>query len=219
MKDLKQIALFAVVALVAGSTLFTACKEDPPPPPKPDTHDDRWDDSTGIAISDTLVVMFGDERWTTLNYEAVLDESDPMSPYRWVNITAHAPGATFPKVIIHMVLEEGNHMAHMTVNDPGTGYTVPGRLAGDAMCGYVYYYEKEAVHSPDGTLTSDWWPWEVTLSVLEYKREEELLTARVIAKMFDYASWIDREVTLVDSAERRDLIVAFGNLKVQMPEK
>ena len=98
MKDLKQIALFAVVALVAGSTLFTACKEDPPPPPKPDTHDTRWDDSTGIAISDTLVVMFGDERWTTLNYDSYLDESDPFALYRWVDIDAHAPGAAYPRV-------------------------------------------------------------------------------------------------------------------------
>lgn len=219
MKDLKQIALFAVVAVVAGSTLFTACHEDPPPPPPPVDHiDHQWDDSTGIAISDTLVVQFGDERWTTLNYEAILDESDPMSPYRWVNVTAHAPGAAFPRLKMHMVLVEGNHSSHMTVNDPGTGYTIPGRLTGDGMCGYIYYYENEVVHSPDGTVTSDWWPWDVTMSVLEYNREEELLTARVIATMFDYASWLNREVLLVDSAERRQLIVSFGNLKVQLPE-
>lgn len=215
MKDLKQIALFVIVALVAGSTLFTACGDDPPPPPPPDTHDDRWDDSTGIAISDTLVVMFGDERWGTLNYEAYLDDSDPLSTYRWVDIIAHAPGAQLPRVTMRMLLEEGNHSAHMIINHPeGTSYSVPGRLTGDNQCGNVYYYEGEPLHSPDGTLTSDWWPLNVTISVLEYKREEELLTARVIATMFDYASWLNREVLDVDSAETRQLIVSFGNLKV-----
>lgn len=215
MKDLKQIALFAIVALVAGSTLFTACGDDPPPPPPPDTHDDRWDDSTGIAISDTLVVMFGDERWGTLNYEAYLDDSDPLSTYRWVDIIAHAPGAQLPRVTMRMLLEEGNHSAHMIINHPeGTSYSVPGRLTGDNQCGNVYYYEGEPLNSPDGTLTSDWWPLNVTISVLEYKREEELLTARVIATMFDYASWLNREVLDVDSAETRQLIVSFGNLKV-----
>lgn len=214
MKDLKQIALFAVVALVAGSTLFTACKEDPPPPPKPDTHDTRWDDSTGIAISDTLVVMFGDQRWTTLNYDSYLDESDPFALYRWVDIDAHAPGAAYPRVKIRMVLDEGNHSAHMTINDPGTGFTVPGRLIGDQQCGYIYYYDSCDVYSPDGTYTSDWWPLEVTMSVLEYIREEERLTGRIIATMFDYKSWLDREVLTVDSAETRQLIVSFGNMKV-----
>lgn len=220
MKNLKQIALFAAMALVTGSTLFTACGDDPPPPPPPDTHDDRWDDSTGIAISDTLVVMFGDKRWSTLNYEAYLDDSNPLSTYRWVDITAHAPGATFPRLTMRMILEEGNHSAYMTINHPtGTSFSVPGRLTGDNQCGYVYYYEDEALHSPDGTLTSDWWPKEVTMSVLEYIREDELITGRVIATMFDYASWLNREVQDVDEAETRQLIISFGNLKVNYREQ
>ncbi len=215
MKDLKQIVVFAAMAVVTGCLVLAACKEDPPPPPKPDTHDTRWDDSTGITISDTLVVMFGDERWTTLAYDAYLDESNPLALYRWVDINAHAPGSAYPRVKIRMVLDEGNHSAHMTVNNPGTGFTVPGRLTGDPQCGYVYYYENGQVYSPDGTYTSDWWPWEVTMSVLEYIREDEKLTGRIIATMFDYESWLDREVQSVDSAEQRQLIVSFGNMTVQ----
>lgn len=195
--------------------MLTGCKDDPPPLPEPDTHDDRWDDSTGIAISDTLVVMFGEERWSTLTYDAYLDESNPLSTYRWVDISAHAPGAAYPCFKAHMLLDEGNHTAHMAVNHPGIGYSVPGRLTGDILCGNVYYYEEHSVHSPDGTYTSDWWPWEVTMSVLEYKREEELLTGRIIATMFDYESWIDREVSDVDSAEQRQLIISFGNMHVR----
>lgn len=215
MKDLKQIVVFAAMAVVTGCLVLAACKEDPPPPPKPDTHDTRWDDSTGIAISDTLTVYFGEEKWQTLNYDSYLDESDPFALYRWVDIDAHAPGAAYPRVKIHMVLDEGNHSAHMTVNNPGgLGFSVPGRLTGDAQCGYIYYYEDGEIYSPDGTYTADWWPWMVTMSVLEYKREEELLTGRIFATMFDYESWLNREVQSVDSAEQRELIVAFGNLKV-----
>lgn len=217
MKDLKQIALFAVVALVAGSTAFTACKEDHPAPPPIDTHDDRWDDSTGIAISDTLTVILGDEKWQTLTYSAALDTTDTLSIYRWVDIRAHADGATYPKIKLRMLLEEGNHTSHIAVNDLGMGYSIPGRLTGDGKCGYLFYYENDELVSPDGTATSDWWPWEITMSMLEYDRENRTITARVTGSMFHYESWLNHEVQYVDSAERRDIIISFGGLKVAMP--
>lgn len=215
MKDQKRIVFFAVVALLAGSAMFGGCEKHRPPIIRMDQHDTRWDDSTGIAISDTLVVMFGDERWTTLTYDSYLDESDSLAVYRWVDVSAHAPGKAFPRVKMRILLDEGNHTSHMTVNNPGLGFTVPGRLVGDMLCGNVYYFEDKEIRSPDGTITSDWWPWTITMSVLEYKQEEELLTGRVIATMFDYESWINREVQYVDSAEMRPLIISFGNMPVR----
>ena len=50
--------------------------------------------------------------------------------------------------------------------------------------------------------------------MLDYNREDELLSARVIATMFDYESWVKREVQSVDSAEQRELIIAFGNMSL-----
>lgn len=211
MRNLKQIILFVAIATIAGCLALTSCKDEPIV--VPDTHDSRWDDSTNIPISDTVVVRFGDTTWQTLHYEASIDE-DSMSIYRWANISVHANGKTFPKFKLHILLEPGNHSAHMSVNDPGIGYTIPGRLTGDIKCGHVFYYDDKELYAPDGTYSADWWPWDITLSVLDYNREKELLTARVIATMFDYESWMKREVQSVDSAEQRQLIIAFGDMKL-----
>ena len=216
MRHLKQIILFAVIVVATGCVIITSCNDDKPFP-IPDTHDTRFDDSTGIRITDTVTVYFGDTTWQTLFYEATIEE-DSMSIYRWANITAHANGASYPKFKLRILLEPVNHTAHMAVNDPGIGYTIPGRLTGDIKCGSVFYYEDKELHSPDGTYSSDWWPWNITLSVLDYDRKEELLTARVIATMFDYESWMLREVSDVDSAEHRELIIAFGNMQLTTPE-
>ena len=211
MRHLKQIILFAVIAVATGCIILTSCEDKPFP--IPDTHDTRFDDSTGIRITDTVTVKFGDTTWQTLFYDATIDE-DSMSIYRWADINVHANGAEFPRFKLHILLENGNHSAQMAVVNPVTGYTVPGRLAGDIKCGYIFYYEDKELYAPDGTYSSDWWPWNITLSVLDYNRKDEKLTARVTATMFDYESWMAREVLSVDSAEHRELIIAFGNMQL-----
>ena len=78
MRHLKQIILFAVIAVATGCIILTSCEDKPFP--IPDTHDTRFDDSTGIRITDTVTVKFGDTTWQTLFYDATIDE-DSMSIY------------------------------------------------------------------------------------------------------------------------------------------
>ena len=212
MRHLKQIILFAAIVVATGCIILTSCNDDKPFP-IPDTHDTRFDDSTGIRITDTVTIHFGDTMWQTLFYTATIDE-DTTSIYRWADITAHANGKNYPRFKMRILLEPGNHEAQMAVMDPGLGYNVPGRLGGDIKCGTLFYYEDKELHSPDGTFSSDWWPWHLNMSVLDYDRENEILTARIIATRFDYESWMQREVQSVDSAEQRLLTIAFGNMQL-----
>lgn len=204
----------AAALLTAGILATSACnKEDEPS----EHHYTEYDDSTGLAITDSITVIFGDQEWKTLTYTVSYEEQE-MSSYRWAVINAHKPGRNYPAFKLHLFLEPGNHSSYLTINDPGLGYTVPGALTGDSKGGALYYFEKGYIYSPDGTYTSDWWPLEITTSVLKYNNQEGELTARVTAKMFEYRTWLDGQnagenINVSDCAQKT-LSVTFGGLKL-----
>ena len=208
MKHKTHLLLLTVAALIAGSSFFTSCGEEEPQ----EHHYTEYDDSTGLEITDSIIVIFDGKQWKSLTYEATIEQQQ-FSAYRWANITAHKPGSKYPAFKLRIFLEPGgNHTNHRIVSDPGVGYTIPGALTGDAQGGALLYYEKGEIKSPDGTRTGDWWPLDLTTSVLKYNNDEKKLTARVTATMFDYRSWVDREVTNVEECRTCNLSITFGGL-------
>lgn len=211
----RRVLYFIAVAIVCGAMLsLTGCSEEEPE----EHHYSQYDDSTGLAITDSITVIFDGKEWKTLTY-TVRYEQQELSSYQWAIIEAHKPGVTFPAFKLNLFLEPGNHSSYLTINDPGLGYTVPGALTGDSKGGALYYFEKKDIYSPDGTRTSDWWPLEMTSSVLDYDKKEGILTARVTATMFDYCTWLERqtagEAINVADCETRELSVTFGGLKLK----
>ena len=207
----KNHALVALaVALVFGPLALVSCGQEDPE----EIHYSEYDDSTGLEITDSITVIFNGEQWKSKTFTAEI-VSQEGSVYKWAYVNAHKPGSRFPAFFLKMYLGKGNHTTYMTFNDPGLGYIVPGALTGDPQGGALYYYEKQELSSPDGTKTSDWWPLEVTTSVLKYDEASSALTARVTATMFDYRSWVEHEVQSADSCETATLSVTFGGLPLK----
>lgn len=200
--------LLASMLVVFGSVAMTSCGEEEPT----EHHFTEYDDSTGLAITDSITVIFDGKQWKSLTYTAEIQQQQ-YSIYRWAVITAHKPGSRFPAFKLRIFLEPGgNHTNQLTINDPGLGYSVPGELTGDSRGGSLVYYENYEVKSPDGTRTGDWWPLELTTSVLKYDNNERMLTARVTARMFYYKDWVDRTVTNVEDCRTCQMSITFGGL-------
>ena len=203
----KSLHILAILGILIPSAalMLSSCKKEV----KEEIHFDEYDDSTGLEITDSITVIFDGKQWKTLTYTSYIEQGEVVNN-KWAVIKAHKPNSAYPAFLLKVFLEEGNHTTYMTINDPGMGFTIPGRLTGDAKGGALYYYENKTLSSPDGTRTSDWWPMEVTTSVLQYR--ENRLTARIVATMFDYESWVNREVMNVDSCEQKSLSITFGQL-------
>lgn len=206
MKSKRTILMTALAAFVIGCLPFVSCKEE-----EEDVFEDTFD--VPYEITDSILVKFGDERWSTLDYSASVVH-DSISEFDWIYVDAKAPGANLPYVRMKFFRGAGTHSAHMTINNPGLGYTVPGSLYGDIQCGHVFYFDRGVVHSPDGTNTSDWWPMDITMEILRYIDSTDQATAYIHGTMFDYKSWIDREVTNVEDCETREFTITFGDLPV-----
>ena len=208
MKNSGKLFLAALAAVAMGCMVLVACQEEPEPEP-----DFSEYDSLGYEIGDSIIVHFGDERWTTLNYTSYV-EHEELSGYDWINIIAHKDGVTYPRFKMKILKGEGVHAGHTSINDAGLGYTIPGAMTGDPQCGSVLYYENGQINSPDGTTTSDWWPLDISMSVLKYIDSTNQVTAYVTGTMFDYKSWVLREAENVEDAEVREFTITFGDLPV-----
>lgn len=226
MKKIAKIFAIGFAVLVIASMVFSACKkEEPIPEPEPtpeDTIEDPYADSTGIEISDSIMVIFGSNKWKTLKYTAYIDSeyTSTQAFTEWVNIEARYPKAPFPFFRLKILKEVGNHSAQMAIYSPGGDivHTIPGRLIGDGKCGSLLYYENTELYQPDGTRTSDWWPLDLTTSVLEFDEYANTLTARVTGHMFNYKQWLDNSVNQhpinVADADTASLIISFGKLSI-----
>lgn len=221
-KHIKMLA-WGVAAIATACMVFIACKKEEPipePEPEPDTTYNEYSDSTGLEISDSILVIFGDKRWKTLAYSAYIDSeyTSTQAFNEWVILEAHPKTSHFPRVKLRFLKEEGNHTTNLSINNPGIGHTVPGRLTGDIKGGDIRYYETEEIYQPDGTKTSDWWPLNVTNSVLEYDQYRNTVTARFTGKMFNYKQWLDdaahNSPINVEDADTASIVVTFGHLKI-----
>ena len=208
MKTGKKIFMAMAAAVALGCLVLVSCKKEPEP--EPDFSDY---DSLGFEITDSITVHFGDERWTTLEYSAYI-EHEEISGFDWIYVTARKPGSTYPYINMKFFEGEGVHTGTLAINDPGIGYTIPGELTGDAKCGNVRYFEKCQVTSPDGTKTSDWLPLNIRMQVLKYVDSTHQATAYITGTLYDYKSWVNREVTNVEDAEVREFTITFGDLPV-----
>lgn len=232
--------LFAAVCI--ASMVFSACRKEMPPvpeiPPVPDTTYDGYnEDTVGLEIGDSISVKFGDERWSTLEYDSHIVTDSLGTHLQWIFIEAHYPGEEYPKFSLKILKEQGDHTGRMipstvtTVETPTTQprqFTMPvPSLAGDMKCGSLYYYSSDsaayALRMTDGLQLGDWWPWELKTSVLscQYNNAGELLlTGRCIARMFDYLDWITCQQSgapiNVEEAEVKPLLISFGALKISM---
>ncbi len=208
MKTGGKILFAAVLAVAMCCFVMTSCT--PEEEPAPDFSDF---DSLGYEINDSITVHFGDTRWTTLEYTSRM-EHDELLGYDWIYVETHKPDSRYPAIRMKFFQGEGAHSGVMTINDVGLGYTVPGALYGDAQCGFVFYYENGVVHSPDGTVTSDWWPLNITMEVLRYNDSTRQATAYIHGTVFDYESWANREVANVEDCETREFTITFGDLPI-----
>lgn len=207
MKTGVKFMLVAVVAAAIGCFALTSCQPEPEPEPV------HIDNPYGYEITDTIIVIFGDERWTTLTYTSYM-EHEELSGYDWIYINAHKEGSAYPAFKMKILRGEGVHSGHTSINDPGLGYTIPGAMVGDPQCGSVLYYENGQITSPDGTQTSDWWPLDVRMEVLTYNDTTKQVSAYVAGTMFDYKSWVLREAVNVEDAEVREFTITFGDLPI-----
>ena len=196
-----------LVSALLGVAPFVACTPEEEPDAGFDTLNSEYE------ITDSIMVDFGDTRWITLDYTAHI-EHDDISGFDWIYVDAKNPGSNFPYVRMKFFRGEGTHSGVMAVHDIGLGYSIPGALTGDAQCGYVFYYEDSRVTSPDGTVTSDWWPMEITMEVLRYKDSTKQATAYIHGTLFDYESWVTRDVVNVEDCETREFTITFGDLYV-----
>ena len=208
MKRKSYLLILAATLVVFGSMVLASCGDDEPQ----EHHFTEYDDSTGLEVTDSITVIFNNKQWKSLTYAATI-ERQQYSIYRWANITAHKPGSTYPAFKLRIFLEPGgNHTNQLSINNPGQGYSVPGELTGDSKGGSLVYYENEEIRSPDGTRTGDWWPLQLTTSVLKYDTIESKLTARVTALMFYYKDWVDRTVNNVEDCRTCNMSITFGGL-------
>jgi hypothetical protein len=226
MKKIAKIFAIGFGVLAVASMVFSACKkeEEPTPIPEPPAKDstfDPYNDSTGIEISDSIMVIFGSKKWKTLKYTSYIDSeyTSTQAFTEWVNIVARYPQAPFPYFRLKILKEPGNHTTYMAINNPqGVGHTIPGRLMGDQKGGSLLYYENTELYQPDGTRTSDWWPLDLTTSVLEFDEYSNTLTARVTGHMFHYKQWLDHSVNHdpinVADADTASIIISFGKLNI-----
>lgn len=206
---MKYRTVFAVVAAFFFLGCFALCSCGPEEQP-----DHGFDTlKPPYEITDSILVNFGDEKWITLDYTA-RTEHDSISKFDWIYVDAKHPDGKFPRVRMKFFRNQGTFCGTMTIHDIGLGYTVPGALSGDAQCGYVFYYEDGEVRSPDGTVTSDWWPMDITMEVLRYVDSTKEATAYIHGVLFDYESWVKREVTNVEDCETREFTITFGDLYV-----
>ena len=244
MKKYAKIFGLLFAALCIASMVFSACRKEMPPvpelpPPPPDTTYDEYNgDSTGIAISDSILVIFGDStgnlRWSTLEYESRIEVDSLGTHLEWIFIDAHYPGQAYPLFSLKILREVGNHSGHMnptivtTVEAPSTPpqtYSMPvPSLAGDVKCGSLYYFSSDsaanALRMTDGLQLGDWWPWELTTSVLsiDFVDGQMLLTGRCTAKMFNYLDWITAQQAgapvNVEDVAVKNIAISFGGLKI-----
>ncbi len=212
MKTGGKILLAAVVAIAMGCIVLSSCKKEEEP--EPDFSDF---DSLGYEINDSITVHFGDQRWTSLEYTSRM-EHDDISGFDWIYVETHKPGSRYPSIRMKFFRGVGAHTGSMTINDVGLGYTIPGALYGDGQCGYVFYYDSCEVHSPDGTVTSDWWPKDITMEVLRYIDSTDQATAYIHGTAFHYKDWVDSweggDVINVEDCETREFTITFGDLPV-----
>lgn len=188
-----------------GCVALISCK---PEEVEPVNHD-----TLGFEINDSITVHFSDQRWTTLRYNA-RTERDSIASLDWIYVDARYPEGNFPFIRMKFLRGEGSHSASMTIHDIGLGYTIPGALSGDMQCGHVFYFERGEVHSPDGTVTSDWWPLNITMEVLNYDDSLKTATAYIHGTLFDYRSWVNREVVNVEDCDTVNFTITFGDLPV-----
>ena len=208
MKTRKTVLLAAVALIAAGCIALAACKEE-----EEEVHDFSEYDSLGFDFSDTITVKFGDEEWKTLQYTSRM-EHEEISGFDWIYVDAHVEGANFPAVKMKFFRGEGEHAATMSVTDAGQGFTIPGSLIGDPKCGHAFYYELGEIVATDGTRLADWWPRDINMRILKYVDSTRLATAYITGTMFNYRSWLNHEVTDIDSAEMRSFTITFGDLPV-----
>ena len=132
----KRYALVVMAAaLVFGSLAMVSCGEEEPE----EIHYSEYDDSTGLAITDSITVIFNGVQWKTKTFTANIVKQEN-SVYKWAYINAHKPGSRFPAIYLKMYLGKGNHTTYMTFNDPGLGYITPGALTGDPQGGGIPMY-------------------------------------------------------------------------------
>ena len=238
-KYAKIFGLLFVVVCIA-SMVFSACRKEMPPvpelpPPPPDTTYDGYnEDSTGIEIVDSILVKFGNEQWSTLTYRTHVETDSLGTHLDWIFSDAFYPGKAYPMFSLKILKEEGNHTGRMnptrvtTVPSPTTTpvqYTMPvPSLAGDVKCGSLYYFSSDsaahALQMTDGLQLGDWWPWELTTSVLkiDYVDGQMLLTGRCTARMFDYLTWLTQQQAgtpiNVEDADVKEIAMSFGALKI-----
>ena len=237
MKKYAKIFGWMIAALCIASMVFSACRKEMPPvpelpPPPPDTTYDEYNgDSTGIAINDSILVIFGDStgnlRWSTLEYESHIEVDSFGTHLEWIFIDAHVPGKEYPSFSLKILKEEGDHTGYMNPSRPPmpVQYSMPvPSLTGDAKCGSLYYFSSDsaanALRMTDGLQLGDWWPWELTTSVLkiDYVEGQMLLTGRCIARMFNYLEWISAQQNgspiNVEDASEKELRISFGGLRI-----
>lgn len=223
MKKYTKLLSSVAATLAVASMVFSACKKEDPvpePEPEPDTTYNEYSDSTGLEISDSIIVIFGETTWKTLDYTSHIDSeyTSTQAFNEWVVLEAHPKNASYPRVKLRFLKEEGNHTTHLSINNPGIGHTIPGRMVGDIKGGDIRYYEHEELYQPDGTRTSDWWPLDITNSVLEYDQYRNTVTARFTGHMFNYKQWIDASINNepidVEAADSCSITVTFGRLKI-----
>ncbi len=210
--------IVVAMLLAFGCVAAVSCK-----PEEVDPGHDFNEDTLGLEFSDSIIVKFGDLRWTTKSYTSLF-EHDEMWDHNWIYVDCHKPGSAYPRVKMKFFEGEGSHSAQMTINyNEAVGYSIPGELYGDGQCGYALYYEEGEVSSPDGTSTSDWRPMEITMEVLKYVDSTHLTTAYIHGTMFNYGSWyrswVEGAPLDIDSVETRTFSITFGDLPITPAEQ
>ena len=209
----KKIFTAAVAAMMMlGCLSALGCQEEE------EVNHNYTDTSVGLEFSDSIIVRFGDTRWTTIDYTSSMEHDDVWN-YDWILVETHKPGSTFPAVKMKFFEGEGVHSASMVVYDSPLGYSIPGlEMYGDAQCGYAYYYETGEVSAPDGTRLSDWQAKEVTMEVMKYVDSSRQATAYIHGTLYNYRSWYESwlvgDPIEIDSIETRPFSITFAELPV-----
>ena len=223
MKHTATHTLRFLAATMAATTLLSACKKEPLVIPEPEVRQqtNRYtNDSTGTTLTDSITVVFGEKRWSTLDYTVSIDTLDSPTglPFEWVTIEAHHPDGRLPKLRLIVLKEVGSNSARLSVADPGVGYTVPGEMYRGAKGGDLYYCDSVELHQPDGTRWPDWRPLELTTTVLDFDNYYHTLTATASGLLFHFGQWLDSvgsgHPIDVAAADTCRISIAFGNLKL-----
>ena len=201
--------------MALGCIVAVSCKPEEEEP----QHDfSEYDSLTDLEFTDSIIVKFGDMRWTTMEYTSHI-EHEELSGFDWIFVEAHMPGSDYPEVRMKFFEGEGVHSAQMTVHHLPEGYTVPGEgMYGDSQCGYARYYEQGEVTSPDGTRLPDWRAKDITMEVLKYVDSTKQATAYIHGTLINYRSWVehwnDEEMLDIDSVETKTFSITFGDLPI-----